>query len=176
MKRRPFLSGFVATGSAFLAGCLHSGGLSDEELDAVSTFVEESIILLSDARVRIENWQNSPADADPEAFQELAGEASDLLGSYDSDIEPILDSVADTELERTYNDQEWAVEGSEMRAVLEAQQPAIELAETASTGIAEAGADPDAIDAETNAAIEDFMAESETPLQDANAIWYDGGL
>lgn len=176
MDRRPFLAGLALAGTGLLAGCLHSGGLSDEELDTVSTFIEDSIILLSDARARIEAWQDSPADADVDAFQELAGDASDLLSTYNGDIEPLLDSVANTEFERTYNDEEWSVEGSDMREMLESLPPAIELAQTACTGIAEADADPDAIDEETSTAIEDFMAESETPLQEANAIWYEGGL
>lgn len=176
MERRPFLTGLGLAGMGLLAGCLHSGGLTDEELDAVSMFLEDSIILLSDARARIDSWQKSPADADAEPFQELADEASTLLETYDSDIEPILESVEDSEFERTYDNQEWTVEGSTMRDVLEAQRPASELAETACGGIAEADADPDAIDDETSTAIEDFMAESETPLQNAQAVWYEGGL
>lgn len=175
MDRRPFLSGLAATGAVFLAGCLGSG-LDDEELDDLDSFLENSVILLGDARARVEEWGAEPAEVDAEIFQELADDAADLLADYDADIDPILDSVEDTEIERTYDDQEWTVEGEDMRDVLEAQRPAIELAETACGGIAEADADPDAIDDETSTAIEDFMAESETPLQDAQAIWYEGGL
>lgn len=176
MDRRPFLTGLVTAGSLFLAGCLHGEGIDDDELDDVDSFLENSVILLSDARARVSEWQVSPADADADAFQELAADASDLLATYDADIEPILDRVANTDFERTYNDQEWSVEGSDMRTVLEALRPAIELAEPACSGIAEADADPEAVDDETNSAIEDFLAESESPLADAQAIWYEGGL
>lgn len=175
MDRRPFLSGLAATGTILIAGCL-SGGLDDEELDDLDSFLENSVILLGDARARVEEWRTEPATMDAEIFQELVDDAADLLADYDSDIDPILGSVEDTEIERTYDDQEWTIEGEDMREVLEAQPPAIDLAEAACGGIADADADPDAVDDETSTDIEDFMAQSETPLQDAQAIWYEGGL
>lgn len=176
MDRRPFLTGLAVTGTVLLAGCIHGESITDDELDDIDTFLEESVILLGDARARISEWQVSPDEADIEAIQEHADRASDLQEDYDADIEPILDRVENTEIERVVQNEEWTIDGEDLREVLEALPPAIELAEAACGGIADAEGDPDAIDDETNTAIEDFLEESETPLQDAQAIWYEGGL
>lgn len=176
MDRRSVLTGLGVSASVLLAGCLHGEGIDDSELDDIDTFLENSVILLGDARARVSEWQVAPGDADVEAIQELADQAGGLQEDYDSDIDPILDRVENTEVERTVQNDEWTVDGGDLREVLEALPPAIELAGAACGGIADADGDPDGIDDETNTTIEDFLAESETPLQDAQALWYEGGL
>lgn len=176
MDRRSYLVLSGVTVTVGLAGCLHTDPLEDDELDDIDSFLESGYQVVSGAREVVTNWSLDYDEEFVSAIEEFAGEANGLEDDYEQDIEPLLGSVADSEIIRTVEDEEWEIDGEQLREVLEELGETVSLTATACNAIAVADGDPDEISDDGHDSIDTFLAETQSTVDDVWSVWYEGGL
>lgn len=176
MERRRYVQvvGLVAAGS--LAGCLDDP-IDEDELDDISEYLDDAIVLVETVRTNVENWDGSPEEQDRETYTDLESEAEELFDHYESTIEPLLDNVEDSEIERTVEGEgEWTIDGEDMRSVLENLGTALSNSLNVLGIILEADLNPDAIGEGSREMIDNFLTDSNEAVEDAQQLWYRGGF
>jgi len=159
MHRRSFVG---TVGVVALAGCL----LTDEEWATMENWLEDTLVLVDDVGVALEEWAEDPAGADPSRFDDLAGRTTDHLDRFDEEIGPIRDDLIDETVVPDDVDRS----GESIWQTIEEIDIFLQEAEVVTDALADVDGDPDELSVEEETAAETLIEEYAEMIDDAEEL------
>jgi len=171
VKRRTYLGTALAGVAVTLAGCL-DGELDEDEVTVIDNWLLDAIDLVDEATLRVSFWFEEPEGVNLEEMATLEPEAGELLDRWDGEIEPKLDSLRETDIDRSVGDETWSVDGDELAAVLEELRWSVEATQTSIGALVEADGDPEPLDDRTQTTLEDLVERGREAVDEAVELWF----
>lgn len=161
--------------AAAFAGCF-DGGLDEDEIALLDNWLLDAIDIVDEATLRVSFWFEQPDSANLDEMATLASDAEALLSRWGEDIEPKMDSLRETDIDRTVGEETWSVDGEELAAVLEELRWSVEAVNTGVGALVEADGDPAPLDERTHAMLEDLVERGQEAVDTAIELWFRDAL
>lgn len=164
MHRRAYLVATTTGLGTAVAGCL--GG--DSGLDQAAVAVD----LVDEGQRRSAGWLEEPASVNLDAMASLESDAETVSTQWTGEIEPKLDRLGNTDIDRTVGNESWQVEGGAFADVLEGLTQFVDAVRTGAAALVAAGGDPDWVNSDTLATVERLAEESRGTID----LWFRDAL
>jgi hypothetical protein len=177
VHRRAYLVATTTGLGTAVAGCLGGGGgLDQAEVERIDGWFQVAVDLIDEGQRRTAGWLDEPASANLDAMASLESDAETLSTQWSQEVEPKLDGLGNTDIDRTVGNESWQVEGSAFVDVLEDLHRAVDAVQTAAGAVVAAEGDPDQVGSDALATVERLAEESRATVDEALDLWFRDAL
>jgi hypothetical protein len=156
-----------------VAGCLGSNsGLDRSEVEAIDGWFQVAVDLVSRGQRTASRWLGEPGSADLDRVASLESDAETLSTRWTESVEPKLDGLGNTDIDRTVGNESWTVEGSAFADVLADLAGAVDAVRTAAGALVAAEGDPEQVDPDALTTVEQLADEGQETVDAAIDLWF----
>lgn len=165
MNRRSFVAGAFGGAGIVTAGCID---IDSEDWEMVQHCTEEVSVRVDSVGTALEEWLQSPETFDASRFDRLADETETTLDDCESDIRERYEEIED---ETIVPDEELDQhDGHEIVSLLQDLLETAHDGQTAAIAVAQADAEPRALDDAEEDIVESVAEDHEEVLEDVEPI------
>lgn len=173
MYRRRYLATATVAGVT-LAGCLGQGadGVDESDVAVLDGWLQDAVELAETGRRGIAAWLDDPATVDLTALETLESDAGALLTRWAEEVDPKLEPLRNTDIDRSVGEETWLVEGEELANALLDLRETTAGTRTGAGAVVTAEGDPDRVGAETMATLEALPDRNAETVDTAIELWF----
>lgn len=177
MYRRVYLAGASAGIGAVLSGCLGGdGGLDQGEVRALDAWFQAAVDVVDRGQLRVSAWFEEPGSVELSVLSSLESDAETLSTRWTEEVDPKLGGLSNTDIDRTVGNETWLVEGGAFVDVLEDLKWGVDAVQTGAGALVAADGDPDQLDEDDRATLEELTEEGPQTTDAAVELWFRDAL